>query len=910
MNTCSNQYNRQILRRVLRALFASAAALLLLLPPTFSAAWGASREKPSLSISVSPSKVWPGESSVLRIQVRNLSKNVTPDLSYLEEEFDIEYMGSEPLSRSMTITINGKTTVTEERGETFVYRITPKRGGTIQIEPPIIESDGVPLNAPPAILRVVEPDDANLPPEERFARLEVSVSPEEIYPLAPLTVTLSVYIREDSEKMNPTDPLLKTGDRNPPELLFDWGLDETIPPGLNPDEEFSQWLGKYVSSRGGFSINHLRQSNPFSLFGGEPRLLTFLPRSELVRGGSGGDAPRFRRYDFTRSFTAGEPGSYSMPPARLKGLLGDREIYAASEPVTVTVREVPQPRPEGYIGVVSQGSGVHLAASLSTDRGRVGEALTLELTLSGTKGAVDLRTPELADDAALKSRFKIYAPNEEESEGKISWQWNLRPLSPGDEAFPAISLCCFDAAGGEFRNLRTDEIPLSIEAGNADLESFARDEPSSAGTDEPVAKTAGPKPFGPIPRTYSLGGMAFFAGALYAAVGILGFIGRGIRRRAAHSGDAQRGGERILRKAFAEGPSAVHRAVVTVFLTPLTAGRNRRADALSRDEIDELLTEWTESAPNENHKKLVGELGALLDRLEAEKFAGADSATTEAEVTALYRRWIAALKEQAPSRVKKGSAKSLGLLLIPILLTLTGCRADEQTREEFDRAVSLYAQAEASNVPQEKARLSRQSAAVGEGLLAEGNESGAILYNLGCAYRGAGDAPRALAAWRRAETYIPTDKELKAAIAEIKPNDSGEKRGFLDALLFWRRLIPRPAQEKIFLALTLIAALLPAAAILAPNRRKRALRRGAGAAFLISLLIFGSMAFDRYQETHRGIVTAEAELRRGEGDAYDEIGRLRPLDECRILETHRDRLRVRAADGTVGWVEAEKVLTR
>ena len=911
MKTILLRHHRPSARRAAGMICIAAAALsLLVLPASPDRAQGASREKPSLNISVSPSRVWPGESCLLRVQVRNVEGDVNPDLGYLDGEFDVEYMGSEPLSHSMTITINGKTTVTEERGETFVYRLTPKRGGTIQIEPPIVESDGVPLNAPPAMLRVVEPEDANLPPQERLARLETTVSPEAIYPLSTFTVTLSVYVREDSDKKKPTDPLRNTGDRNPPELFFDWALDENIPQGIAPDEEFSEWLEGYVDSRGGFSINRLRQNNPFSLLGGDPRLLTFLPRGELVQSGGEG-APRFWRYDFTRSFTAGDPGTYSMPPARLKGYLGGREIYAASNPLAVTVREVPQPRPDGYVGVVGDGADARLDAHLSSGRGRVGEALTLELTLTGTKGAVDLRTPDLAAAEPLKKRFKIYAPNEERYEGAVRWRWNLRPLAPGGEAFPSVTLSCFDAAGGKFRDLRTDEIPLTIEAGSADLESFVQDE-SSAETEEPAGRAAGPKPLGRIPTLFSLGEMALFAGAVYAAVGAFGLIRHARRRRAADSsGAAQRAGTRLLRKAFAEGTGAVHHAVATAFLAPLTAGGNRRAGTLSRGEIDELLAEWIKDAPSDKFKKLAGEFAALLDRLEAEQFAGADASVTEAQVEELYRRWTGALNERPAPRRKKNPVKTLGLLLIPFLLALTGCRPDDRTREEFDRAVSLYARAEASDAGEdEKARLFRQAAAAGEGLLAEGKENGAILYNLGRAYRGAGDLPRALAAWRRAERYIPTDKELKAAIAEIKPNDSAEKRGFLDAVLFWRRLISHPAQEKIFLGLTLAAALSAFAALFAPAPRRRALRSFAAAFFLISLVQFGSLSLDRYQEARRGIATAETELRKGNGAAYDPVARLRELDECRVLEAQPGWFRVRTPDGVAGWVASDKLLVR
>ncbi len=894
-----------------RGLLCMLAAAFVLLSPSFSEAQGrgAAREKPSLKLSVSPAKIWPGEASVLRVQVRNTGTDTPPDMSYLGEEFDVKYLGSEPLSHSIQITINGKTTITEDRGQTFVYQLIPKRGGTIQIEPPIVRSDGVQLEAAPVFLKVAEPEDQNLPENERRTRIELSVSPEEIYPLSAFSVTLSVYVREDSDKKNPADPLLKNGGGSPPELLFGWGLDDTIPQGLEPNEEFSDWIGGYINPRGGLSVNHLRQSNPFSLFGEHSRDLTFLPKGRLVQENGKEDAPRFWRYDFTRSFTAGEAGEYDFSTAILKGYLGDRELYAAAGPLKITVRDVPQPRPDGYVGIVGLGSGCRLAARLSSEEGRVGEALSLEMTLSGMKGNVDLHAPDLEHSETLKSRFKIYEPNEEEYEGAVRWTWNLRPLAPGEEPFPPIPLSFFDAAEGKFQTLSTGEIPLAVEAGNADLESFAA---GGSPQEEPKAEGGiyGPKQLGRMTKTFPLGGMALFAGSVYTALlALSGAVYLRRRKGAGRENAPAQKGERILRGAFAENPEAVHRAVVTAFLEPLAAVRGTRADALSRREIDMLLAETARSAPGGKLEELSAEFTSLLNRLEEEKFAGGAVSVSETEVMELYRRWTAVMKEHAGARANNPKARMLGVLLLAAIPLLTGCRPDAETRAQFNRAVQIFEEADASEgSDSEKAQAFRQSAAVYEGMLAAGKESGVLLYNLGCAYYRAGDSPRALEAWRRAERYMPGDKALQANIAAVKTESSAGKKGVLETVLFWRHLLPRPAQEMLFLGLTLLTAALAAAALWSRKKRRAVLIRCAAAVFLASLLLFGSLAFDRHLDAQRGIAAAETSLRKGSSPHYETIGTLRKLDECRILSSHAGWLHVEAPDGQTGWAEPETVL--
>jgi tetratricopeptide (TPR) repeat protein len=878
-------------------------------------AWGAASAKPSMNLSVAPQKIWPGESCLLRVQVKNADIDTPPDMSYLDEEFEVEYQGTEPMSHSIRITVNGKTTVTEDRGMTFLYRLTPKQGGTIQIEPPLVKSGGALVEADPVLLRVVEPEDQNAPVDQKAARLEVKVTPEKIYPLTPITITLSVYLKQDFGKQKPVNPMRYT-DENPLLLTFAWGLDEPLPNGIVPNEEFSQWIASYLNSHSGFVVNHIHSNNPFFLFGEGQRPLTFLPEGEIVK--SDGDTDKgtsIWRYDFSRGFTAEEAGEFDLNRALLKGQVNGRDIYAATPRLKLTVNEIPNPRPEGYIGVVGSARPCRVEAQLSSSEAGVGQTLSLVITLAGDKGKTDLAAPDLASAPQLKSRFKVYPPTEEQLSGAVRWTWSLRPLTPGDAPFPSISLSYFDAAQGEFRTLYTEEMPLTVNVGSADLSSFAADEePNANGAEKTERGIYGNRRLGRTVKTYSPTELLLFAGTLYAALLVLGG-GKYIRRRkiatAGSEAELLREGEKRLRRAFVGPPDQLRQAVVAAFLTPVATRLTTRLDAVTRGDIDILFSSMAGDKPDGETERVLSDLRAFFDRLEEQMFAGHAGSVSESETLELYRCWQTVLRRLGAEKGRKfRRAKIAGFLLALAIPLLAGCRADTETQERFDRAVRLFDEAEKSEESaEESTRGFRQSAAIYEGLLAEGKRNGPILYNLGNAYYRAGNPARALSAWRRAERYMPTDKALKANIAALRPDATAEKKTFLETVLFWRGTLSRPMQEMLFVLLTLLTFLLVAVWIVRPGKRPGRLVCAAATAFVLSLLLFGTLAADHVADTRRGILREDAELRKGSGPGYEAILSLDKLSECRLEEARGNWLRVKTVDGTSGWVEAEKVLT-
>ena len=903
-------------RRIRLAEFLSFLAVFLVWS---AGAYAAAREKPSMTLSVSPEKVWPGESALLRVQIKNADTDTPPDMDYLNSEFDVLYQGHEPISHSLQITINGKTTFSEDRGNVFFYRLTPKQAGTIQIEPPMVNSDGVPIEAEPVLLRVVQPPDQDLPAEERGARLELSVSPETIYPHTLFSVTISVYLKESSEEHNPPNPLNRTAGRVPLQLSFGWGLDDRFPPEISPNEDVGTWLAPLTSSRGGFSINGLCQRSVFSLFDDRETLLTFLPAGKLVEQTTpSGKSVRYWRYDFTRRLKAAEPGEYDLQNAVLKGNMGGKDLYAASAPLKVLVHDVPQPRPEGYLGAVASTEAFRTGARLSADTAEVGQALTLEVTLDGVSEDADLRVPDLETYEPLASRFRIYAPNRQQLTGAIRWQWNLRPIKPGDELFPAIPLAFFDSGKGEFKTFQTKEFPLTVKPGNADLASFA-DAEIPADTPEQEGGIYGNKPIGRFVRQYSLQEITMFAITLYAALLMMAgtkWMGQYAAKRSRSRSGLFRNGEKMLRNAFANRNSELLQTVTAAFFAPIAERLETPVDVATRCELDRILCEMKECDSAPMRSAVIEEVRQLLDRLEEEKYSGALSSISETETLDLYHRWerlfrTAGIEGKKGKRGQAGvnAGKILGLLL-PLLLFPVGCRPSAETQEQFEQAGKLFSEAERSDGSNdEKMRLYRQAAALYEGLLQEGKENGAVLHNLGNAYYRAGDAPRALFAWRRAERYLPADKALKGNIAALKPV-SAEKKRFLETVFFWRPFLSRTSQEAIFAFLTLLFFTFMAVRIYKRGRCGKNLTRAALTALILSFPIYAALFFDTRADASRAILIENADIRKGDSLQYEAVATLPPLAECCVLETRGGWLRVRTQSEQIGWVETDKVLTR
>ena len=430
---------------------------LLMLPAALHAA-----EPPRISANLEQKEIYEGQSVVYRVIVDNVENPPTPDLHGMEE-FDVAFLGQQSLDSQQITIINGVMHEINHRGREFHYRLTPKRTGELTIPPPEITVDGKTLRGEKLRL-VVQP-----PSAQDLAAVELVTDRQAVYPTQPFTVTVSVFIKELPPPLSNRDPLSVQKPR--PVLRIPWLTDQALPAGLSCKEDWQQWAKGFIDSEGvGFGLNDLVQHNAFSFFG-ESNTLAFRPKPHsVVRHDAKGQDARYRRYDFRRTFTAKQVGPITLAAVTLQGTfanevsdsgrLGGKEIYAASKPLAILVKDVPKSgRPESYAGAIGH---FRLEAELAPRKSKVGDPITFTLVLSGSGSLAAVKPPDLSKEPAVAGRFKVYEATQKTEPDAARFVYSLRPLIEGDEPFPAVALSYFDVDEERYAKLQSDPIPIIV----------------------------------------------------------------------------------------------------------------------------------------------------------------------------------------------------------------------------------------------------------------------------------------------------------------------------------------------------------------------------------------------------------------------------------------------------------------
>ena len=911
-----------------------------------------------MRLEASSSKVYEGSAFKLLVHLDNTDAETPPDMSYLESEFQVEYLGPSRRNATRITIINGRQVKDEDKGITFAYALTPKSSGKIEIASPEMTVGGQTLSAPSVLIEVIPPNGQDL------VELRLSADTDSVYPLVPFEVTLTVLVRELPGKYALRDPIrLIAGEVSPPVLGISWADDSTLPDSLKPAEPWDEWITRYQDQQqGGFSINGIRAGGMFDLswaFGGQTQnLAMFLPQPQRIeRANPDGGTDRFWQYQFKRTFTAERTGPLSFDAVSLKGVLakeGDdgklaaEPIYALSPPLEITIRDVPeQGRPENYVGAFGSFS---LSASLTPQNAQVGEALTLSVTLRGTGSVLNVKAPDLEADPRIAERFRVYPPSEKFGDGQVQWTWSLRPTEPIDGEFPPIELSYFNVESEQFVPLASDPVPLKIEKAQAGtaarparLPSAARLLQAEGGIFGNASAASGPL------------GRALPAKRWWKALGLIWSIplflwgGVWLLRRRAKSASV-RLARRIAdsRVPLAEGidlfassdrknRAGGSRRIFEAFLLPVADRFPMAAGAVSAAEFLRLVE--TLRAGDPDGEGLYREVAAALQSLEQVQYGWLDAAKA-VDWRDLHKRWTERLSRVKPRSLPKTDSKrnkaALPVLrgLVGALMTgaLSGCGgagidADFSAAEEqFRRAEALLGEdggesTTAENNTENSADNAENSAennanntasaegeflkaaALYEQMIDKYGENGAVLFNLGNAYMRASRSADALAAWRRAEAHIPGNPYLKANIESVLPRLPSDKRPLFETLLPWQNHVGVAAKGYAALLFSAAAAALLVILLFAKNRLggasavRSALRRGTWVLLALTLIAGVSYLYDihRYTPGTHCIAVVDTLPRKGASDRYD------PL--------YRDRLpalsEMKILDRQSGWLLAK-----
>ncbi len=423
----------------------------------------AADREPAVIADVDRRQIYQGESVRYTVILNHVQNPSPPELRGFDD-FSVTPLGERSLNSVQSFTINGRTTTVERRGREYSYRLTPLRAGLLRIPAPVAMVDGKQLSGNELTINVVPPQ------EQDVAVLEITSDRRSVYPMQPFSVTLSILLKELPNPFSDEDPTRVEFTRS---LQIPWVNDERLPGGLEPSGDWQRWLMPLKSLQGfGFSINNIGEREIFSLFRDRPRSSSFHPKPRKVyRPDQSGQEVGYWQYDFTRQFIPKRSGRYTFGPVTLKGtfatdideqgrIRSKEDIYAVARPIVVTVKDVPeQGRPDSYIGAVGK---FRLSAELHPKKAKVGDPMTLTLTLSGEGTLDEAYPPDLARVAEIAQQFKVYEATEETQGDARQFTYGLRPLKEGIEQFPAVPVSYFDVSTDRYVTLRTDPIPIEV----------------------------------------------------------------------------------------------------------------------------------------------------------------------------------------------------------------------------------------------------------------------------------------------------------------------------------------------------------------------------------------------------------------------------------------------------------------
>ncbi|MBI3271506.1 MAG: BatD family protein [Planctomycetes bacterium] len=443
---------------------------------------GFAQDGPQVVAQLERAQIYEGESVVYRVSIENTENPSAPDLSAFSD-FVVEPAGDKSLnSRSVTI-VNGRVAESVRFGREFYFRLTPKAAGLLQVPPPLATIDGQVVKGRAFTLKVVPPQDQDL------ALLDLSTDREAVYPLQPFTLTLRILVKDLPDSHADRDPV--SVQSAPPALHVPWV--DPVPDGLEPTSDWQHWLGAY-QSRGdaGFSVNELGSNQLLSFF--ENRATAFHPKPRRLRRPTrNGQEAGYWEYSFPRVFLGKKTGEYAFGPVTLKGTFGreiDRrgrlageEVYAVAKRLTVTVKDVPREgRPPTYTGAIGR---FDWGAELSPRRARVGDPLTLTLTLKGQGTLGEVSAPDLKSMPDVADGFRVYEATEESKGGARCFTYSLRPLKAEVKAFPAVPLSYFDVEKERFVTVSTPPLPVEVSPSERMMDGEVVARPREAG---PVRK--------------------------------------------------------------------------------------------------------------------------------------------------------------------------------------------------------------------------------------------------------------------------------------------------------------------------------------------------------------------------------------------------------------------------------------
>ncbi len=432
-------------------------------------------DPPRVITQVTPNRVYEGQPVVYRVILRNIEQE-EPQLEGFDD-FEVQFVTENSSQNTIISNVNGVRTVIERRDREFVYRLVPRKTGQLTIPPAKVAVGNAEFTGDSLTL-VVTPA-----ARQDVAYLQVAVEPETVFRAQPFTVSLTAKIKSLPDPLAHKNPLaISAGEQSrfpsffrrrrqirPPQLEISWFDDEQIPAGLAPEKSWRDELLPLRNAEAtGFRVNNIGTQFTIAMF--DDGDVAFMPRPEKVqRNDADGRPTTYWEFTFTRKFVGQRVGRYDFSPVTLQGTFATKvsggslvaeQIFAVSNPASITVRDVPAAgRPANYINAIGK---FEFTSRLAPTSAHVGDPLTLTLTLRGVGTLDEATPPDLADIPDIAEHFRLHAPSTEMRDGQRVFTYAIRPLTTEVSEFPPVSAAYFDVENERYVPMETAAIPLQI----------------------------------------------------------------------------------------------------------------------------------------------------------------------------------------------------------------------------------------------------------------------------------------------------------------------------------------------------------------------------------------------------------------------------------------------------------------
>lgn len=421
--------------------------------------WGVSwAAQVTVQARLAEAEIYLGESTVLEVRIQGIREPSLPELQHPDMEISRE--GGQSFNNSSYAVINGQVRQIEEFGYVARYVLRPRRTGRLDITPVTITHDGQQHTSNAVTLSVRQPT-----PQD-YLIVEVMTDKAGYVLGESVTLTLNLSLRKliVNGTILGAEPFFQ---EQPPHLHIPWF--ESLGDWKTTDvQTFARaFLGQ---QRPGFAINNYRKDGLLQAL----PLQFVLPRQNTQRHTATGPAEYFT-YQLQKQFRPVRSGGQSIPPVFVKVNLPTQvdargratrteKIVASSGPLTVEVRPVPSAgQPASFSGAVGRFT---LEVDARPKVLKVGDPLTVTLTLRGEGLLETVLPPPLQNQAALTQAFKLHdePPAVKTEDNAKTFTYTLRPRHANLPALPPIEVAYFDPEEQRYRVLRSNAIPLRVDA--------------------------------------------------------------------------------------------------------------------------------------------------------------------------------------------------------------------------------------------------------------------------------------------------------------------------------------------------------------------------------------------------------------------------------------------------------------